>query len=530
MMRKLLLFCLLVFGCWLPISGGRQGVGSSGKNVLLFTVDSCRPDRFSLYGNPRKTTPNIDAWARTAVVYENAFAVSAWTAPGLVSILTGLYPWEHGVDSRDRIAPQSVPTLSKIFKSAGYLAPNLNFFTFAPYFQNLGLGEIEREYFTQTEGEELLNWLDKNVPIDPATGSGQKFFAWYHTTTVHQPYRREKTGDQTRAGGPQTESEGLAAVQNGAIVPAGSVKFTAQDRPALLDLYDSEVEHMDRFFGKVLAKLKEKKVLEETVIVLTADHGEELLDHGFVGHASTSLEAKLYDEVIRIPLIVSAPGHLKSGRRSELIQQVDLFPMILSLAGLKKEPVRPPRKKVFLESVIAGNQTTREREGIWLRAVRTRDKKYIERWENGAAVSREFYDLRRDPAEKHSTPGSLEFPTPSPGSKVTAKKAPSQQPGQMGPCPLLHMPRAAETLRYVDHTGAILFQWEGDREQDYIVEYDIGTGDHHVAGTYPAKGNYQVLGPFPKELWQSLKAWNPFRIRVSPAGGGCWSEWREFYF
>src|SRR5688500_2354800 len=121
-MRQLITLALLL--CLWLTSGGQASGGADSqrgaKNVLLFTVDSCRPDRFSLYGNARNTTPSIDSWAKGAVVYDNAFSVSSWTAPGLVSILTGLYPWQHGVDSRDRMLRPSTLTLPKLFRQAGY--------------------------------------------------------------------------------------------------------------------------------------------------------------------------------------------------------------------------------------------------------------------------------------------------------------------------------------------------------------------------------------------------------------------------
>lgn len=515
-MRQLIALALLL---WLGSGGQARGAADSkrgAKNVLLFTVDSCRPDRFSLYGNARKTTPNIDSWAKGAVVYDNAFSVSSWTAPGLVSILTGLYPWQHGVDSRDRMLRPLTQTLPKMFRQAGYAVPNLNFFTFVSYYQGLGLGEIEREYFTDKDGDELLKWLDRN--------GQQRFFAWYHTTTVHQPYNPSGGGTSAE------DSEGIAAVKRGAIVPKGSVKFVPSDRPVLLDLYDAEIEKMDRFFGSVLAKLREKNLLDSTVIVFSADHGEELLEHGFVGHASTSLEAHVHDEVIRIPLIISAPGQLRAERRSELIQQVDLYPRILWLAGLGKRPPDKPRRQVLVESVIAGNQTTREREGIWVRALRTTERKYVERWENGKRVAGGYYDLRSDPGEKNLLQGSARFPTPAPGSRIAAAVPSSAKGKGRQACPVIAKPQPGQTVDYVPHTGAILFEWDGAPGDNYVVEYDIGIGDHHVAGKYPVKGNYQILGPFPRELWRSLKAWNPFRIRVSRAGEECWSEWREFFF
>lgn len=148
-------------------------------NVLLFTIDSCNVSRMSLYGNRVKTTPNLDRWAERATVFDRAYSVAAWTAPGVVSILSGALPAVHGVDSRDRRTHEKLPTLLKIFGAQGYQVPNLNFFTFAPYFQNLGLPALERRYFTDADGDELLNYLEHG---------GSPFFVWYHTTKVHQPY------------------------------------------------------------------------------------------------------------------------------------------------------------------------------------------------------------------------------------------------------------------------------------------------------------------------------------------------------
>ncbi|HEY2933699.1 MAG TPA: sulfatase, partial [Acidobacteriota bacterium] len=328
-------------------------------NVLLFTIDSCNQSRMSLYGNPVETTPNIDRWARHAAVFDRAYSVSAWTAPGLVSILSGMLPSVHGVDSRDRHAGEKLPTLLKAFGSRGFDVPNLNFFTFAPYYQNLGLPAIDRSYFTANDGDELLNYLDRNA--------GKRFFVWYHTTKVHQPYNppddvlklmmqsRDRKGAARQTGGagkatqpppsPVTweqalKSPGIQAVRQGAIVPKGSVKFSRDDLPALHALYDAELYNMDQFFGRVLEKLREKGLEDRTLIVLTADHGEELLEHDFVGHASTSLNAKLFEELIHIPLVIRLPGQTQGTRNRQLVQQIDIAPTLLQLFGIQASP--PP--------------------------------------------------------------------------------------------------------------------------------------------------------------------------------------------
>ncbi|MBI3940898.1 MAG: sulfatase-like hydrolase/transferase [Acidobacteria bacterium] len=570
-------------------------------NVLLLTIDSCHAGRMSLYGNKVKTTPNLDRWARQATVFDRAYSVSAWTAPGLVSLLSGTLPGVHGVDSRDRRAPSSLPTLLKIFRQQGYEVPNLNFFTFAPYYQNLGLPPVDRSYFTQEDGEELLHYLDRNA--------ARPFFIWYHTTQVHQPYdppqdvlqqvmrMHEETDRMPSAGGrrPEASSQegsgrsgrlgweeafetpGIQAVRRGAIVPRGSVEFRSGDDQALRALYDSEIYRVDSFLGRVLDKLREQKLEERTLVVITADHGEELLEHGFVGHASTSLNARLFEEVTRIPLILRLPGQ-KTGRRvSALAQQVDVAATILDLLGWPAPPVsqgqtlkpflgmgpgrRPVRQgpsagsirsgtnratrrsEIFLESVIAGNQTSKERENIWVRAVRTPAVKYVQESSDGRITGESLFDLRQDPGERRNLAALRSREVRRFRERMARLQSENQavrdrylppDPASASfaghDCPAIQMPEPGQTLDYALHTGALLFQWTGDADAVYRIEYDIGQGDHHVAGQYEAKGNYQVLGPFPPELWRSLKAWNPFRIRVAYKGASCWSDWRTFQF
>ncbi|MBI4454878.1 MAG: sulfatase [Acidobacteria bacterium] len=601
--------------------------GGPRWNILLFTIDSCNASRMSLYGNGVETTPTLDRWAQQATVFQQAHSVSAWTAPGLVSILSGTLPGVHGVDSRDRHAEGTLPTLLKIFQQQGYEVPNLNFFTFAPYYQNLGLPSIDRSYFTENDGDELLNYLDRNAE--------RPFFIWYHTTKVHQPYnppedvlkrilemedevashRSSVIGQKEIAGRQKTnwdEALGTAAIQavrNGAIVPRGSVKFQPGDQRALWAVYDGELYNMDAFFGRVLEKLRQKGVEGRTLVVLTADHGEELLEHGFVGHASTSLSAKLFEEVTHIPLIFRLPGQVKGRRISGLVQQIDIAPTILDLlefpvpgtmqgaslkgllanesevgggekvkgrgnamtavqnaedlkdsyaavppgrsrsgkrmGGRTKGTAVPLRSQLFLESVIAGNQTTKERESMWVKGIRTGALKYIQEVSGGRITNEYLFNLNQDPREQknlaplrkrdvaHFRKQVLQTTVQNQGLRDQysppqfASKAADERVKE---CPTLEMPEPGQTLEYHLHTGAMLFQWKGDANVEYIIEYDIGLGDHQVAGQYEAKGNYQVLGPFPPELWISLKAWNPFKIRVAYAGTECWSEWRTFYF
>ncbi len=519
---------------FLPLSGLAK------PNVILFTIDSCRADRFGTYGYPGGTTPRIDGWSRSGTVFRSAYSTSAWTAPGLVSILTGLYPRVHGIDNRDRMGSPSLVTLTKMFRAQGYEVPNLNFFTFAPYYLHLGLSPIDRPYLGDRESSAIVNWLTRNAQTGAAP-----FFIWYHTTMVHQPYRPEPSALPA----PLEELEkrpGIRAVLNGAIVPFGSVRFEPGDKPILDALYDAEMRRVDRLFGRMLDLLRERGLLDSTLIILSADHGEELLDHGFVGHASTSLHAKLYEELIHVPLIVSWPGHVPAGGvDSDPVSQIDILPTIAHLLGLEiPRGVQGadllqsrPERDLYLESVTGGNQTPRDRVDEWIRAIRSGRWKYIS--------SGELYDLLVDPTEKTNLAEQLPdvaerlrgrmaeffsdcdalsrelFPAPPP--RATA--APTTE------CPTIFTPGDGTVLEYDRHTGALLFDWSGDMETSYLIEYDIGTGDHHVEGRYEVEGNHQILGPLPRELWTDMQAWNPFRIRVSPKQDPpCWSKWVEFRF
>ena len=513
------------------------------RNLIIFSIDSCRADRFGIYGYTRDTSPNVDSWARTGTVFRNAYSTSAWTAPGLVSLLSGLYPATHEVNNRDRMGSPDLVTLPKLLRQWGYEVPNLNFFTFAPYYVNLGLEPVERRYFSRKPGDELLNWLTENLDSERT----EPFFVFYHSTIVHQPYN---PSDEDLPA-PREELEkrpAIRAVLNGAIVPLGSTQFVAGDKEILDQLYDAEVRKVDLLFGSMLGILKDKGVLGVTLIVLTADHGEELLDHGFVGHASTSLRAKLYEELIRIPLVFSWPGHVPANRIEDgLASQIDVLPTVLSLLGWQPPDTveginllapESTQRSLYFESIIAGNQTTKENEKLWVRAARKGHFKFI--------TTEELYNLYTDPLERTNLVEVNSGLAGAMRADINAWVGASRQKareifqtqarlyvprGKPTRCPAIQMPSDGSVLSYDNHTGAVLLQWRGDLRTEYLVQYDIGTGNHHVTGIFPVQGNHQLLGPLNPELWTNLKAWNPFKIRVSPrVPSTCWGEWVSFKF
>ena len=398
-----------------------ETIGDSMPNVLLFTIDACRPDHFGCYGYSRNTTPNIDKLAREGALFTHAFSQSAWTTPGMISIFTSLFPPTHGVDAKTCTLKDDVVTLPKILKEHGYAAPVLPRFVDIPNYWHLGFDVVDKERFQGVEGEDLLKLLEAY--------KDRRFFVWYHYHGLHLPYNPQKPYDtifrNDVAGGAPAETEAVALVKAKSVIRNGSVRFTGAEEKAVVALYDGQIRQMDDYVGQLTQQMKQWGILDNTVIIMTSDHGEELFEHGFIGHASTSLNAKLYDEVIRIPLIVVWPKKLTHKVVHSQVHQIDIMPTILDLLGLsipgglqgnsllslmkdnavrdsRSVPAQGGRKMVFCETILGGFQSTKEMEEIRLRCVRTNEWKliYTNASPDGLSGDRyELYDLKNDSKE-----------------------------------------------------------------------------------------------------------------------------------
>lgn len=395
-------------------------------NILLFTIDACRPDHFGCYGYSRNTTPNIDKLADEGVLFTHAFSQSAWTTPGMISIFTSLYPPTHDVDARDKTLREDILTLPGVLKRNGYTVPVLPRFVDIPNYWHLCFDTVDKEPFQGEEGEDLLALID--------VYKKEKFFIWYHYHGLHLPYNppspydrifREDIPDATSA-----DPEAVVTVKKKSVIKHGSINFSDGDKKTIGSLYDGQLRQLDDYVGRLIGKMEDWGILDNTLIVLTSDHGEELFEHGFIGHASTSLNAKLYDEIIRIPWIIWWPKKLEHKNVDELVQQIDIMPTILDILGLpvpeglqgsslfpliKNKALYDSRLApgcfkqgtVFCETVLGGYQSTKEMEKIKLRCIRTKDYKLI--YTNmhlhdlsGEGLNRdpcELYDLRTDPKE-----------------------------------------------------------------------------------------------------------------------------------
>ncbi|HXY42152.1 MAG TPA: sulfatase-like hydrolase/transferase, partial [Vicinamibacteria bacterium] len=362
--------------CLVPACGSTPAPVPAGRparpNLLLVTIDTLRADALGCYGRGDAATPVLDALARRGVRYETAIAPAPLTGPSHASILTGLLPNHHGVrDNGGYVLPETVPTLPEPLQSAGYRTagfvsgfPLARRFGFARGFQvfddRFPRGRdprrapyVERDAAATTDA--VLRWLE-------APGEAP-FFAWVHYYDPHAPY--EPT-------------------------PPFAERFAAHP-------YDGEVAFVDEQLGRLLSRLETKRLLARTVVLVTADHGESLGEHGEKTHGIF-----VYDSTVRVPLIAAGPGLPQGVVPRTLARSVDIAPTLLGLAGLRSPSVGDGRP-LPTSTTAAGEPAYVESLAPllhlgWspLRAWRTG------RWKLIDAPRVELYDLGADPGERHN--------------------------------------------------------------------------------------------------------------------------------
>ncbi|MGD8817209.1 MAG: sulfatase-like hydrolase/transferase, partial [Acidobacteriota bacterium] len=333
-----------------------RGLAPADKtNVVLISIDTLRPDRMSLYGHDRPTTPNIDRWAgQSGVTFERVVAASPWTLPSHVSMFTGLDATTHNVNFNTPI-PEELELLSERLHADGYftaaitgggfVAPEFGFwqgFDVYAYWQR----SVERYWRDQTaSGTELPSGLRRASQLLDEI-DGRPFFLFFHTYEVHSPFHAQLPhfeqfyGRLPDAPGAfvttrpraQTAQNGYKLFRSLALNdPENGIHTMGQEEiPLARAMYDSGVAFTDARIGELLAELETRDLLDDTIIVLTSDHGEMLGEMGLAGHAY------LHEENVRIPLVISWPAGFEGGTRvDDLVRTVDIAPTILDLLGIE---------------------------------------------------------------------------------------------------------------------------------------------------------------------------------------------------
>ena len=300
-----------------------------GASVAFITIDALRADFLSPWGQPPLPLPTFAALEGNSITFEEVFANGAWTSPGMVSFLTGLHPAVHGVEERGVNFPASATTFLETLATAGY--------------QTWGFAVDGEENYT---GLGFQHAMDRSLP--PATMIAKALhaqqgpaFAWLHLRDIHAPYdASSKELEELGLESDLPKSPILDRARSHHTVPRA--EFPGRHswlKGPIRALYAAELSRQDRILGEVLSSLSD---IQDLIVVVSADHGEELLDHDGIGHASTTLHSAPHPELVRIPLFIKLPdGHGAGELRKGAFQQVDLVPTLGGLLGIGVEQPVP---------------------------------------------------------------------------------------------------------------------------------------------------------------------------------------------
>lgn len=418
-------------------------------NIIILLLDTARAQSFSGYGYARPTSPHIDALAAESVVYEQAIAPGSWSLPSQVSLLTGMFPAKHGAHELHLSYAHAYPMLPEVLREAGYhtlgVSPNswmsdefgvthgferyVKMWQYhptapAPARRAAGLGawvdrKLQRWYwrhvFPRRNRAEHVNRHIQAL----LTRTPEPFFLYAIYWDMHLPYAaREQDAARWLPPG-VTMSQAQRVNRDPLKYLAGQISMSEQDFAVLQALYDGALVSLDAAIGALVAWLRQRGILDRSLLIITSDHGENIGEHGLMSHAYS-----LHDTLIHVPLLVRYPALFPAGQRiAHQVQLTDLFPTILDVLGLEVPSVRqelqglsllapapetPAERLAYAEllaphpSMAALNRRTGSPEGTQypaydraLRCLRTPTTKIV--WASDG--NHALYDLRQDPHE-----------------------------------------------------------------------------------------------------------------------------------
>jgi arylsulfatase A-like enzyme len=298
-------------------------------NIVLITIDTLRADHLSCYGYERPTSPHIDGLAEKGIIFKNAIAPSSWTSPSMASLFTSVYPVNHGVirdtmsslkaNEKEAISGELI-TLAEILKKCGYttfgVASNLHLQGKFGYGRGF-------DYFKCLQNWSPAPLVNKALYVwEDTIRKSKKFFLWLHYSDPHHPYHARSPWVERYTSPVLTQKLNFSEKKMSELKQ--SIPLFKKDPQTLFNLvalYDSEINFVDSSIGELIEKFELDK---KTLIIVTADHGEEFLEHGKIDHGNS-----LYQESIHIPLIIKLPFTAAKKKVRTYANLVDVMPSIL---------------------------------------------------------------------------------------------------------------------------------------------------------------------------------------------------------
>jgi arylsulfatase A-like enzyme len=294
----------LVVALIVSVMACERGSERSPLNLILISLDTLRADRLSSYGYERDTSPAIDALAARGVRFQTVVAESSWTLPSHTSLFTGRSPTSHGVVHAKSAVPDEIPLLAEVLARAGYES----------YAHTAGGHVAARKGFDRgfiaydDDKQDFRSVLAKSLQRIDERDPDRPLFLFIHTYDIHCPYDPPRQyasqfATDTPGSRPENRVDTHKNCGNKGPDPYNERKLTQGNARYLSDLYDAGIRWADDALGEFVAALESRGMMDDTVVVLFSDHGEELLEHGQVGHERT-----LYIESLLVPLVIAAPG------------------------------------------------------------------------------------------------------------------------------------------------------------------------------------------------------------------------------
>ena len=381
-------------------------------NVLLIVIDTLRADHLSLYGYPRVTSPTLDALAAESVVYTDAMAQAPVTIPSVLQILTGRQLVRKWIPADQKtfaetLADNGYATMAVVDNPVIESSQTRLERGFQSFFKNDILDErlSQQHWKTKTPADVItqraIRWLDGRDPE-------QAFFAWLHYFDPHDPYFPPFTQDLTFADASDSTWNGdirRNPIANKRAKPGAGVQPSPADRQRLLDLYDAEIAYLDRSLADLFAYLREQGLWEDTLVVVTADHGESFGERGEWTHGRS-----LYQSQVHVPLLVKLPHPDTNARRVDTpVQLIDIVPTLCAYLGIpcsEGTNGRDVLTNTYEDAYTLWNYWIAVREGSWKLIYNTVDD------------SSRLYDLASDPEERNDRSRS----DPEPLARLLARK------------------------------------------------------------------------------------------------------------
>jgi arylsulfatase A-like enzyme len=312
-------------------------------NVILISIDDLRADHLGCYGYSRDTSPNIDSFAKRNILFNNCYVHEPWTLPSHMSMLTSLYPITHSVDMSHSLNP-SIITLTEVLKNEGYITEG--FACGGPWIYPVyGFGQ---GFYHYNAGGPERNAKQQNALVAKCLEEykERKLFLFIHYFDVHSKFNRlpydvpPPYNDLFTAGYDGTfkgGSGGTFASEHLAYINRKQIKLREKDLNYIMSLYDNGIAYMDKCIGDLFSMLKDMDLFDNSLIIITADHGEEFQEHGYMMHGNPYY----YEEIVRVPLIVKLPMNSKGGRIiNNLVESIDIMPFILDFLGIRKSKMQ----------------------------------------------------------------------------------------------------------------------------------------------------------------------------------------------